>query len=1125
MTPVLAMARRRELLRGSLGRMGIMNDWTAPRWTLNSGGCTRDSHRSHAFGNSPWLTITALLPAFMVLATVARSQEPISFNRDIRPILSDRCFACHGPDKNARKGDLRLDQRTTAVESGAITPGDPAHSLLIERVFSSDPETVMPPPRHHKPLTPQEKELLKRWIATGAEYQPHWAFIAVPRQVAVPAPADETHWIRNPIDAFVLDQLRHRHAEPATETSREKWLRRASFDLTGLPPSVAEIDAFLADSSPQAYENAADRLLKSPAFGERFANVWLDVARYADTFGYQSDRDTHVWPWRDWVIRAFNDNLPYDQFITWQTAGDMLPHPTRDQQLATTFNRLHRQTNEGGSIEAEFRIAYIADRVVTNGTAFLGLTFECARCHDHKYDPISQRNFYELSAFFANIDEHGLYSHFTETAPTPTQLLYEGDQEPRHRDLLERIRTKEAELAQARVAAQERFQSHPASKSDYAVGTVQYGVLNLPADGAEATMIAPSARFLFDDIKPNGGNTRVPGVKRAETPADVAAKAGEKPAAPSESQAIQFNGDDAFSCKGSGQFGRTSPFTFSLWVRPVEHRPREVVLHQCVAAEDSAFRGLSLVLDNGVPVVSLIHFWPGNAIQVAARQTVPVNEWTQITITYDGSSRAAGLLVYRNGSPMELIVNRDKLTRDIKHRPEWGDSNSGGVELSLGARFRDVGFKGGAVDELLVFPMELTPLEVAALSAQYQTGEHNAPNPSARFEHYLRRYDAPWLAVFKSLQGLRHEENELVTRVRQIMTMRELDQPRPVFVLKRGAYEAPGEQVTAALPAGIMALPAEFPRNRLGLARWMTDERNPLVSRVAVNRFWSLFFGRGLVASVEDFGLQGQSPTHPELLDWLARDFMDHGWNVKRFCRQVILSATYRQSTTPRDPKVLTDDPDNLWLARGPRYRLSAEQLRDNALAVSGLLVSKLGGPSVMPYQPAGLWEESGTGKSYHQARGEGLYRRSMYTFWRRTSPPPTMVTFDATSRETCTARRERTATPLQALVLLNDPQFIEAARVLAEKLMGQHGDDIEARLRTAFRLLTSRVPSPQEQAILTRLYQDQRAHFTAVSADAVALLTVGDTPRNDKLNAADHAAMTVVIQTLMSFDECVTKR
>ncbi|MBS0206184.1 MAG: DUF1553 domain-containing protein [Planctomycetes bacterium] len=1069
----------------------------------------------------------ALLLTLILVPSLSQADESINFNRDIRPILSDRCFACHGPDKNARKADLRLDQRQVAIDTGAITPGNPVKSALIERIFSADPDTLMPPPKHNKPLTAEQKDLLKRWIAAGAEYQPHWAFIPVPKQVSIPTPADPDRWVRQPIDAFVLDRLRQMKLDPALETSREKWLRRTTFDLTGLPPTLAELDAFLADQSSDAYETAADRLLKSPAFGERLANEWLDVARYADTFGYQSDRDTHVWPWREWVIRAFNDNLPYDQFIAWQTAGDLLPQPTRDQRLATAFNRLHRQTNEGGSIEAEFRIAYISDRVVTNGTAFLGLTFECARCHDHKYDPITQRDFYQLAAFFSNIDEHGLYSHFTETAPTPALLLYDGDQELRHRELLEKIHAKEAELAKVRDDARSRFANHASSKPGYSVRSPNYGILELTAGDTDAGQtIAATAKFLFDDAKPGGGNTLVPGVSRGVAIAAEPAKSDDKAAAPAENKAIQFDGDDSFPCKGSGQFGRVSPFTFALWVKPAFHKPREVVLHQCVAAEDSAFRGLSLVLDNGFPVVSLIHFWPGNAIQITGNQTIPVNEWSHISITYDGSSHAAGLQIYVNGTPAERHVVRDKLTRDIKHRPEWGDSNSGGVELALGARFRDVGFNGGSVDELLVFNQELTPLEITALYTQYPSAEAAAPTTDvARFEHYLRRYDEAYRTTLKELQSLRNDENELVTKVRQIMTMQELDRARPTFVLKRGAYDAPAEQVTADTPQGILTFPANLPRNRLGLARWMTEDQNPLVSRVAVNRFWSFFFGRGLVASVEDFGAQGQSPSHPELLDWLARDFMDHGWNVKALCKQIVMSNTYRQSTTPRDLKLLVEDPENRLLARGSRYRLSAEQIRDNALAVSGLLVPRLGGPSVMPYQPAGLWEEAGTGKSYHQAKGEGLYRRSLYTFWRRTSPPPTMVTFDATSRETCTARRERTATPLQALVLLNDPQFIEAARVLADKMILQHPESIDRRLQTIFRLLTSRNPTAKEMAILSKLYQDQLTHFTARPADATALLTVGDTPCNDTLSAPDQAATTVVIQTLMSFDECVTKR
>ena len=1049
----------------------------------------------------------------LIVSTSSHASDGgVNFNRDIRPILSDKCFACHGLDKHARKADLRLDQRESAIESKAIVPGQPAKSELVERIFSTDDETVMPPKKTNKSLTDEQKSLLRKWIEEGAEYHPHWSFIPVPKRVSIPGHDDLNHWIKSPIDAFVLDRLRKEGIEPAAETTREKWLRRASFDLTGLPPSLSDLDRFLADSAPDAYEQAADRLLESPAYGERMANEWLDVARYADTFGYQSDRDTHLWPWRDWVIRAFNDNLSYDQFITWQTAGDLLLDATRDQQLATAFNRLHRQTNEGGSIEQEFRLSYVADRVTTNGTAFLGLTFECARCHDHKYDPIAQAEFYKLAAFFSNIDEHGLYSHFTETAPTPALLLYEGDQQARHAELVGKIRSKEAELSRIREDARPRFTEHWLSNPVADAASVGLPAAKIANEGAESakSTLTPKLHLTFDDAKPTGENKLVPGIS---------------------GQAIEFGGDDAFACPGSGQYGRTTPFTFSLWLKPAEVKPRVAVLHQCVAAEDAAYRGYSLILDNGHLQFSLIHFWPGNAIQIQSQRTIPVNEWTHVTIVYDGSSRAAGVRLYTNGRLVDVRVVKDNLTRDIKYRSEWGDSNSNGVEMSLGARFRDVGFRRGAIDELSIFDRELSPLEVAKLSLEYSARPASENqlglnlSAAARFEHYLLRNDEAYQKALEELRALRNDENELITLVRQIMVMKELPEPRPTHVLKRGAYDAPGELVTADTPESILPLPAEFPRNRLGLAKWMTDDRNPLTSRVAVNRFWSLFFGRGLVASVEDFGGQGQTPSHPELLDWLARDFLDHGWNVKDFCKRIVLSATYRQSTVAADPKLYAEDPDNRLLGRGPRYRMAAEQLRDNALAVSGLLVPKIGGPSVMPYQPAGLWEEAGTGKSYQQSKGEGLYRRSMYTFWRRTSPPPSMLSFDATGREVCTARRERTATPLQALVLLNDPQFVEAARSLAEKLLKQPGDNLEARIQSAFRLLTSRAPTMKETDVLARLYREQKAHFDLVPNDAGELLSVGDSPYDERLNAADHAAMTILVKTLLNFDECVTKR
>ncbi|HEX3314820.1 MAG TPA: DUF1553 domain-containing protein, partial [Gemmataceae bacterium] len=943
-----------------------------------------DPSRNTQRGRGGRGTIALLFLSLLCVAATATADEKIRFNRDIRPILADHCYRCHGPDSASRKAKLRLDDRDVALKRGAIAPGHADKSELVARIFADDPDSVMPPPRVKNPLTKSQNELLRRWIDEGAEYERHWSFQPIPKTVPVPAIADT--WIRGPIDAFVLDRLRREKFEPAAEATREAWLRRVSFDLTGLPPTLAEIDGFLVDKTPDAYGKVVDRLLASPTYGERMANDWLDVARYADTFGYQADRLMHVWPWRDWVIDAFRKNLPYDQFVLQQTAGDLLPNATRDQRLATAFNRLHRATNEGGSIPEEFRVEYVADRLRTNALAFLGLTLECARCHDHKFGPISTKDYYRLSAFFDNIDEAGLYSHFTETAPTPTLLLYGPNQEAEHKDMLAAIRVKEAE------------------RQGYVIDRRP----NVVPEYADLEAPKPAAHFSFDDARQAGDIRVVPG------------KLG---------KALEFGGDDSYSCGAAGKFGRTSPFSMSMWLRPAELSPRAVVLHRSRAAEDSAFRGYSLVLDEGRLEVSLVHFWPGNAIQVRSKKAIPLGAWSHVAFTYDGSSKADGVHLYVDGKAIEVDVVRDRLTRDITHRAEWGDYDTN-LSLALGARFRDVGFRKGRIDELQIFDRDLSALEIARVGGFPIPGDE-----ASRLDHW-RHHDPKAMALGDELRKLRDRENDFVSKIPQIMTMQEMPARRTTHVLYRGAYDAPREAVTPGVPDAILPMAAGLPRNRLGFARWLLDDKNPLTARVEANRLWQMFFQRGLVVTAEDFGSQGTPPTHPELLDWMSRRFIDSGWNVQALCKTIVLSATYRQASRPRDLATLSHDPDNHLLARGPRGRLPAEMIRDNALAISGLLVRKIGGPSVFPYQPAGLWEESGTNQSYHQSKGDGLYRRSMYTFWRRTSPPPAMLTLDAPSREWCLARRERTSTPAQALVLLNDPQFVEAARVLAEKLM-----------------------------------------------------------------------------------------
>ena len=1032
----------------------------------------------------------------------------VDFNFQIRPLLSDRCFKCHGPDEKARKKQLRLDLREgmfRQLDDGfaVVRPGNPKKSELIRRIFATDPEEQMPPPDSQLKLSAAEQELLQRWVTQGAEFKPHWSLIPV-EKVSPPRTHDQA-WPRNPIDRFVLAKLEAEHLTPAPAAARETILRRLALDLTGLPPSVAELDAFLADTSSQAYEHAVGRYLNSPAYGEWMAVDWLDLARFADTYGYQADVARDLSAWRDWVIRAFNDNLPYSQFLEWQLAGDLLPHATRDQRLATAFNRLHRQTNEGGSIEAEFRAEYVSDRVNTFGTAMLGFTVGCARCHDHKYDPLKQREYYSLSAFFNNIDESGLYPHFTHATPTPTLLLWPPAQEQSAAALRADLARTEQQLQPISRAAQAPFQ------------------LWLK-DGGKLSAPLPVAHFLFDFVtnnttpdlcSTNPARLEDGPVLVRETPGtSSAATRPELDSAPNG--ALQFSGDNQVVCNGVGHFTRTDPFSFSLWLKPTEAQDRAVVLHHSRAWTDSGSRGYELVLDHGRPFFGLIHFWPGNALAVRAKNALPTNEWAQLCVTYDGSSRAAGLKLYCHGAPLETEVVRDHLYKDITHRSEWGDAEVGNIQLTLGARFRDQGFKHGLLADLQVFDLCLTAPEVAALAKK------TAPQPT--LDYFLARHYEPFRTAAAELSRLRRAENTLVNDVPEIMTMAEMPQPRPTYLLKRGAYDAPGELVQRDTPASLPPFPAGAPRDRLGLAEWLVARNNPLTARVVVNRIWKMHFGRGLVATSDDFGSQGKLPTHPELLDWLAGWFMDHGWDVKALHRIIVESATYRQSSQTT-PEIVERDPEDLLLSRWPHHRLQAEQIRDSALADSGLLNRTLGGPSVKPYQPPGLWEAAGTGGEYAQDTGEKLYRRSLYTFLKRTVPPPAMLTFDATSHEVCTAKRETTTTPLQALVLFNDPQFVEAARFAAERLLQAFPTDVNARIKSAFRQFTGREPDATEMKILTQLLAEQAQLFGADPASAAKLLATGASKWDETLPRAEFAATTSLVSALMNFDEFIVER
>ncbi len=1049
----------------------------------------------------------ALAVVFFVVGLVSfalnavEPAEKVNFSFQIRPLLADRCFKCHGPDDKARKGKLRLDLAESAYairdaekREAAVVPSHPERSQLCWRISTTNEDDRMPPAASNLSLSSEEKELLQRWVKQGAEYTPHWAYIPI-QKPSPPKLADDSP-AQNPIDAFVLAKLQRENLKPSPEATRETLIRRLSFDLRGLPPTLEEIDAFLADKSRDAYERLIEKELASPAYGEQQASLWLDLARFADTYGYQSDVDRDFSPWRDWVIRAFNQNLPYDQFVLWQLAGDLLPAPTRDQILATAFNRLHRQTNEGGSVEEEFRAEYVADRVATAGTSFLGLTLGCAKCHDHKYDPITQKDFYRMSAFFNNIDECGLYSHFTRATPTPTLLLYAEDQEARHEKLKAEIAAKEAALAL--LARQTESPANARS--------------SIPRP-------EPSARYSFEEISKEStpDNFGSNAAQLVDGPSLVSGKAG---------RAMLFSGDNYVVCKGAGAFNRTMPFSFGLWVKPAEYQPRAVIFHRSRSWTDSGSRGYELLLEDGRPSFSLIHFWPGNAIKVQAKTVLPTNEWSHLAITYDGSSHANGLQLYLNGEQLEVEAVRDRLYKDILHRAQWGDAEVGSIELTLAGRFRDSGFKNGAIDEFEIFDHCLTPWEAKLVAARTGGAGKEAVPPSDKElrEWVLRHENTNYMAACAELRKLREEENTFANDIPEIMVMNELPTRRPTFVLKRGAYDARGEPVEPGVPETILPFGKDLPKNRLGLAKWMTARQNPLTARVEVNRVWRSHFGHGLVESDEDFGTQGRLPTNPELLDWLAATFMDSGWDIKALHKLIVSSAIYKQSSSA-GPELLAKDPENRLLARGPRHRLRAEEIRDNALVVSGLLATRIGGPSAKPYQPEGLWEESGTGKHYERDKVEGLYRRSLYTFWRRTAPPPSMLIFDAPTREVCTARRDTTATPLQSLVLLNDPQFVEAARVLAERVLKGNADDLDARIRTAFRLMTGREPKDRELEVLRGLYEEQLNLFSAEPAAAEDYLKIGERTYDKALPLPALAATTVLASTLMNMDEFVVER
>ncbi|MGA1338857.1 MAG: DUF1553 domain-containing protein, partial [Opitutales bacterium] len=998
----------------------------------------------------------------LLISASAFAAEDIRFNRDIRPILSENCFYCHGQDPKHREADLRLDVRDEAVKAHdgvtAIVPGKPEQSEMLKRLLSHDPDDQMPPPESNRKVTPAQIELIRRWIAQGAPYEKHWSFVP-PQRAPAPKVADAS-WARQPFDRFVLAKLEAEGISPSAPASPAAWLRRASFDLTGLPPTPAEIKAFEAETTLKgdaAYAAAADRLLASPRFGERQAQEWLDVARYADTHGFNNDSARSMWRWRDYVIESFNANLPFDRFVTEQLAGDLLPKPTLDQKLATAFNRNHVINSEGGIIDEEYRVEYVADRVRTTSTALLGLTMECARCHDHKYDPVSQKDYYRMFAFFNNVFEYGEDGRVANAVPllvTPTR-----EQQADIRRMDEKLATLDRKLAGLKPPTRtpdglrERLEQEDTRLAPKTPKPTKSGPAKIPAKEAGI------------DVK--RGTTLTVWFMARTSAAD----------APLLS-ALDRSGNPAATTYGNGRELRLVGSELE-WTASQRH-PAYATIVRTVGAK----------------------IRPG--------------EWHHVAVRLQGKENAGTIALFVDGEELPTQIRHDGVAGTPRDR-DW----------LLGADGKHAPFDG-EVDGFRTYPALLQPAQIRNAYWSQATTRLVATQRQDAGTRILRQHAETTRALQAERDKLWSERLAYLRNLPTTMVMEEMPTPRQAYVLTRGNYDAHGEKVDPGMPEQLIApWPKDAPRNRLGLARWFLQPQHPLTARVVVNRLWAQLFGAGLVKSVEDFGTQGEWPSHPEVLDTLARDFVDGGWDVKKLFRSIVLSSTYRQ-TSDAAPALYARDPENRLLARGPRVRLTSEQIRDQALAVSGLLAEKIGGPSVRPYQPEGLYKGIVVDAPYPSTtwelgKGDELYRRSLYTFWKRTVPHPAMLTFDSPDREFCSARRSRTNTPLQALVLWNETGYLEASRKLAERMLKEGGADDAARTAFAFRLATGRAPRPAETEVLVRTLSQLRADFAARPDDAAKLVKIGASVPDPALPAVELAAAAGVANLILTLDETIT--
>ena len=1047
--------------------------------------------------------------------------ELVDFNFHVKPILSDKCFACHGPDAQNQKADLRLDTEEGALaalgddkDRYPIVPGKPHKSHVYLRITADDPEHKMPPPESNLVLNETDIAIINKWIEQGAEYKPHWSFIK-PERPEVPD-IEEASRPKNPIDNFIVDRLHREGLKPAEKADKETLIRRLSFDLTGLPPGLQEIDRFLSDHSANAYEKVVDRLLASRSYGERMAATWMDLARYADSDGYLDDKHRDFTPWRDWVIRAFNDNMPYDEFVTWQLAGDLIANATKESVLATAFNRLHRKNSEAGIVFEEFRTEYVADRTQTFGKAFLGLSLECARCHDHKYDPVSQENYYQVFGFFNSTNEVGTAIYGPGQTPGPSLLLSTEEQE----EILDFLNKK---VAQEENTLQQHYASDsPGFKKWQEASPIAISQLEKQINESLV------AYYPFDRVyKKDDKTSLTPNLSGSKTPAKI-----NEPIIKPSPKGKAFFIDDFTSLRLGekiGWFDRTDPFSVELWLHPDTLYEQAGIFFHCENLR-LGYKGYSFhIADNKLQFI-MAHSWPYNSIQVTTKKAIPAGNWTHVMITYDGSSKASGVKIYLNGELAQLDHDFDNLYKGILYEPDIHTYGFAGFMMGLRAKIKS--FKKGGIDELKIYDRELTHLET--LYAYHMENFSDAlkiKEPKDREKllknYYLTHYDKTSSVIKDSLKISRDQLNKTINDIREIMVMGDTPEPRPTYLLERGVYNAKGKEVFPGVPDKIFPFNQDLPANRLGLAKWLFDKNNPLTARVIVNRIWQMYFGKGIVATSEDFGNQGDLPSHPELLDWLAVAFMDNNWDLKKMHKTIVMSATYQQSSAFTDESI-EKDPENVLLARGPRFRLPAEMIRDNVLAISGLLVDSVGGTSAYPYQPEGLWAEI-SNKSwrykYLQEPGPGLYRRSLYTVWKRTAPPPSMLIFDIADRSTCVVRRKTTNTPLQALVLLNDPQFLEASRVLAQQVMNTASGAPDNQLQKTFRLATGRFPDETEMALLSDFYMGEFKKFTKKPDDALDYLSIGELDWDRSLDPAKLAALTVVANAIVNTDEGYTKK